>query len=378
MRIGIITFHFVHNQGGVLQCYGLKTALEHMGHDAFVIDYKPAYHFARYAAIKNPFVIGKSSWNKNRDKGKVKQLYIASRGFARALVDNVKGTDKVIEGIFNEFVGKHLTLTKRYKTLRQLKVDYPQMDVYITGSDQLWNPDLLDQEFDAAYFLDFGPESIKRISYAVSLRQVNDDKELEQLKVLCQRLNSISIREQNAAFLQAIRREVTICIDPSLLLDETDYSLIEEQVNISEPYIFVYGFETTKEINDAVNMVASSLKCIVINGKPDRIRLDIEAKAVRDYGPGQFLSYIKNAEYVVTSSFHGTAFSIIYKKRFITIPHTTRGNRMKELLIKLGLNNCLWEGNIVSIEDYINYEGVYEKLNVLRKQAFQYLNSGID
>lgn len=378
MRIGIMTFHFAHNQGAVLQCCALQKYLEMQGHEVRVIDYRPKYHTVRYDAWKNPFRY--ASWY---CKGKKSVSFTVKaktfcRSFARCMKLNIKGKDKVNSRLFSDFTKKKLKLTSLYTSFAQLKNNPPDFDAYISGSDQVWNPDLLNHEFDGAYFLDFGKKDCKRIAYAVSMGKEFTPEECCHLKELCAPLDAVSLREKTPAVIDAIERDVHICVDPTLLIDARYYAELESNQKEKEPYIFVYGFETSEAIKKAVDMVANKFGCRIINGSPGRVKLTGEnVENIRDYAPDRFLSFIKNAEFIVTNSFHGTVFSIIYKKKFITVPHTTRGRRMIELLGKLGLDDILWGTPSFSINNEIDYDNVYKKLHNLRAGSIQYLEKAL-
>ena len=377
MKVGIITFHFAHNQGAVLQCCALKKYLEKLGHEACVIDYRPPYHAVKYAAKKNPFIFARNYWRKNSQKPIPKRIIITLRGFARGVVDTLKGKEAVMEAKFGAFTNKNLNQTARYSSLAALRKNPPQLDAYISGSDQLWNPELLDQSLDAAYFLDFGGDNVKKITYAISPKESYSEKEKAQIKELCESLDAVCIREENACIAEMLDEPYTVCVDPTLLLNEEDYAPLESERLEKEPYIFVYGFETSEAINDAVRIISESLGAKVINGSPERIMLSLDCKRVRNYSPDNFLSYIKHAEFVVTSSFHGTAFSLIYKKQFAVVPHTTRGRRMTELLGKLGLESRLWLNGGCDWQSRIDYTLPYENLQKLRDKAQSYLEENL-
>ena len=374
MKIGILTFHFAFNQGAVLQCYAMQKYLESQGHEAYVIDYRPRYHTVMHSARRNPFVYAHVFWKKNKKQKILKRVYVSGRSFARCIVWNVTGVDRKNETAFHRFCEKNLRLTCTYKSLKQLKKDPPDFDAYISGSDQVWNPDLLGQEFDKAYFLDFGQKETKRITYAVSMGKVHDNETLSQLRNLCKDLDAISLREYSEDDVAAIGRDAHICIDPTFLLDAADYADIESDNVEDSPYIFVYGFETNNLLREAVEKAAKKFNCQIINGSPKWLSLDGDVKTASGYGPDRFLSLIKNSECVITNSFHGTAFSIIYQKDFITVPHSTRGKRMEDLLGKMGLQYRLYGRPEFSLDRGIPYSDVQDKVKVLRSHSAEYLN----
>lgn len=375
-NIGIITFHFANNYGAFLQCYALQTKLSALGFCVSVIDYRPSYHAVKYSAWKNPFTLAYNSWLKHQNKKLVRRIQLWLRAFARGLLANLLGTDRKEARVFRLFIGKTLHLTRRYPTLRSLRKDPPPLDVYICGSDQVWNPDLMNGSFDLAYFLDFGVDKIRRVAYAVSIKKTLDSAQTSELASLFWNLDAISLREENETVNTILGHTVQICVDPTLLIDAYEFENILAAPPMAGSYIFVYGMETTDEMQSAVADVAEALQLSVINGSPARVRLTIPAKSVRDYTPGEFLAYVKNASFVVTNSFHGTIFSIIYQKSFFTVPHSTRGNRMVELLHKLDLGDRLLLKQQICEDTClakINYDHVREKLVQLREESLKYL-----
>lgn len=377
MRIGILTFHFVSNQGAVLQCYALRQFLERQGHEVSVINYCPPYHTVRYAAHKNPILYAKDFWGKLYKRNLFARIGYTIRSFVRCLYLNIIQSDKKVLECYSSFRNKYIVFTKEYKSLKALQEDPPELDAYICGSDQLWNPELLEQAFDKAYFLDFGPPSVRRVSYAVSTGTHLSDKELEQLHLLCEKLDAVSLREYDEKTINAIGREVSICIDPTFFLTVEDYKNIERDGKTDVPYIFVYGFETNSEIINAIEEAKEKYHCMVINGSPGRVNYKGDALNISEYGPDEFLGYISHAECIVTNSFHATTFSIIYQKRFITVPHSTRSMRMVSLLDRLGLNACLYHHPCFDIDSNIDYENVNNRIEEWRTYSIQYLNKAI-
>ena len=377
MKIGIITFHFAFNQGAALQCYALQEYLKSQGHEVRVINYRPKYHTVMHSAVKNPFIYTQVFWKRFKDKTFPVRIYLESRRFARFMYMNITRMDQKTQKEFRKFEERNLHLTKPYTTLKQLQKNPPKMQVYISGSDQLWNPELLNQSFDSAYFLNFGDSDVIRVAYAVSIGREQNREVLSQMKELCAKFSAISLREYSRAAIKAIDRDVHICLDPTLLLDASEYAKVESRIVEDTPYVFVYGFETTDEIIKAVNLAKKKYNCQIINGSPRKIKLQGDIINLEGYGPDRFLSLVKNAKCVITNSFHGTAFSIIYKKDFITIPHSSRGKRMADLLEKLKLNYRLWGDEKFSFNKEIDYFTVYQKLNTFRKQSKEYLRQAI-
>ena len=189
MKIGIVTFHFASNYGAVLQCYALQEYLTRRGHNVEVINYRPSYHMVRYAGWKNPFLVARENWKRNKNERKIKRIYIYIRGFVRGIILSLKQTDGVKYRLFYDFTKKYLNQTQTYRTVKQLRRNPPEDEVYVVGSDQLWNPDFTDFRFDKAYFLDFGAPTTKRLSYAVSMKEEYTAEEMAQILFLYKKHN---------------------------------------------------------------------------------------------------------------------------------------------------------------------------------------------
>ena len=372
MKTGVITFHFTHNQGAVLQSFALQKVLQKLGYEAELIDYCPSYHTIRYSAKKNPFAMAKMNVIKQNGKGLIPNTINYAKGFLKGIYFSLAGTYKLREEKFNSFLSKNLKMSVKYKTLKQLRKNPPSYDFYISGSDQLWNPDLLDGNFDPAYFLNFGGESVKRLTYAVSMRESYTEKERGEMSELLKMIDCLSVRESNNVLDEISGNHYTVCIDPTLLLSKEDYSSVEAKNEEDSPYVFVYALENSLVLANAAGIIAEKLGASIINGSPEKIKIS-GAKLATDYSPDEFLSYIKNSKFVLTNSFHGTAFSIIYNKQFVTVPHTSRSKRMIELLDKLNISDRLWKDSTCDWQKEIDYEAANKNLEKLKEDSISYL-----
>lgn len=374
MKVGILTFHFVPNQGAVLQCWAMQKFLESAGHDVRVVDYRPSYHAVRYAPFKNPFAYARWFFRKFARKSLPARWMAAARAFLRALAMNAEGTDRRVAAAFRSFTRRHLRLTEPYRSLEALRRNPPPLDACLVGSDQLWNPELLDQDFDPAYFLDFGSDSLVRFSYAVSLGKSPTALQLCQLGPLCNRLDAISLRESSPDVERALPSPVHVCLDPTLLLDAADYASVEAPERVEGDYVFVYGFETTPDIEAALaEVLRRHPSWKVVNGSPHRVKLRCSHESRRIYGPDMFLSFVKHARCIVTNSFHATAFSVIYQKDFVTVPHSSRSLRMTHLLDSLGLASRLWGHETFSFDAPVHWTDVRTRILELRQSSVAYL-----
>lgn len=384
MKIGIITFHFPYNCGAVLQCYALQRCLEQQGHEVSVINYRPWYHQNRYTPLKNPFqMIRTRLRTMPQDAGLLRKVKAVAGSFYRTAGSWMRyPKNKKQDDLFRLFTKEYLHETKVFRSLKQLKRSCPACDVYITGSDQLWNAYLTNGEFDPAYFLKFGREDAVRIAYAVGA-DFDTIADIDRaLPPLLQGMDAVALRETKC--LEKVRQcapgiPVTTVIDPTLLLDMEAYRDIQPDEPLeTEPFIFTYTMpnDTQKTVYQAALQLGEklNLKVIDASGQPNRTHHAIADH--RTCSPAQFLWYMDHASYVLTNSFHGTAFSVIMEKQFFVIPHSKTGNRAVDMLERMGLEQR-WtadaETAVSGIETPIDYSAVREKRQRLRGDALSYL-----
>lgn len=388
MKIGIITFHFPYNCGAVLQCLALQTVLKKSGHDACVINYRPAYHQNRYVPLINPFII---AFNRFEDVD-------GKRSFLRRLASAVKGFLITIKGWknypkrkiqhekFQAFEKKVLHLTPVYRTEKQLQKKVINCGLYISGSDQLWNAHITNKKFDPAYFLRFGPKEAGRITYAVGANFSEHPAPFEVLPELLNGLNAVALRELKC--LDDIKKcapnmPIYHTIDPTLLLQAKVYDdFICERTLETEQFIFTYTMpdESIHKVYNAAKLLSEKLgmKVIDANGNPSKLNATI--KDHRICGPDEFLWYMKHAAYVITNSFHGTAFSVIMEKDFVVIPHSKTGNRVTELLQQLDLGDRCVASGVKAAEQILKpvyFDRPRKLLGELRSQSLNYLFDSI-
>ena len=345
MKVGIITFHFPFNYGAVLQCYALSRKLELLGSEPQVINYCPWYHQNRYASYKNPFYYANKQLHAPA-KNAFARIGNAAKGFRDTMRSRKNAKPKLVrEETFGAFRKAYLHETRMYRSLRALRLLPPKCDLYIAGSDQLWNSKLTDNAFDPAYFLQFGRKKTKRATYAVGSYFQDAEAAKATIGPMIRRLDCVSLRETK--FLPDVQKAaqggvpIHIDVDPTLLLSPEAYeALMPKEPPEREPFILVYTMPgpAQKQVNEAAKKLAdrTELKLIDVNGNPNG-----ENRKIRDQricSPGEFLWYFKNAAFIVTNSFHGTVFSVLFRKRFAVILHKETGNRSSELLDKLGLS----------------------------------------
>ena len=295
--------------------------------------------------------------------------------------------NRVKDQNFRLFSDKYMNETKVYRTLSQLQKDPPQCDMYIAGSDQLWNAAITEKRFDEAYFLRFGDEKTGRMTYSVGADFSSFEEKENELRELLQDLDAVSMRETRWAPMveQALggKTSVHIDLDPTMLLSAEEYEKFSAPQTLEEPYILTYTMpgETQKKAYQTAKQLSAKMgiKVLDVSGQPTAANKTIPDNRI--CGPDGFLQYVKNAAYVVTNSFHGTVFAVQFGKKFVVIPHATTGNRVTELLDKLGLQDRYGsdaETLVEKMENEIAYGEVFEKMECLRGESLRFLQESIE
>lgn len=328
-RIGIITFHASYNCGSMLQAYALQNIIQ-----------------KRYEARCE--IINFSNFEQQR----MYSILYRPRNMKDVLrnILNFIFYFKIKEHYsdYKKFQKEELRLSgKRINTLEELKKNPVIYDIYITGSDQIWNVNA--QDFDEAYFLPFVQSGLK-IAYAVSLGATNLSNSKDRIRYInyLKDFDGISVRERNAKIWiqEMINTDIKICVDPTLLLPVDAWKKITGEREVKGKYIFWYTMIYKKEISEIVTKIGKkyNMPIYVIDAKEwSRRALYLHGiKLVHNGGPSSYLSMVKNAEIVITSSFHGAIFCNIFKKNFWYINvhnKNTDDDRASYLLSQLGLKD---------------------------------------
>lgn len=331
--VGILTFHCADNYGAMLQAYGLKQFL--CGHDikAEIVPYEPPYMTGRHWWI--PYIpIG----------GMTGCLRFARSGFKS---HRRMGEDFFILRKRMKAFRKKYLLSKEQRRLyfsgRLKKLAYTY---YIVGSDQIWNPEItcgLRREYFGAFE---NKKKEKVIAYAASMGGASlADKYDAEFSKLLESVDAVSTREESA--IQYISRfcdkKVTAVLDPVFLLDKKEWEKIENAPETGG-YILVHMTERVQEILDYARRLSEDKGLPVIELRTNTGGVaDKSFETVYTAGPAEFLGYIHKADYVVTNSFHMTAFSIIYQKKFVVFLHTRLGARIRNILEIHGLEDRLYK-----------------------------------
>ncbi len=360
MKIGIITFHYADNYGAVFQTYALQTYLRSLGHEVGIIDYR-----------SDDILYGgrlRLSLSRRAIKANIYALYIRLLNMRRGSAQGSEGTG------FDSFRKVFLAVSpRRYTSFAELRDDPPRCDAYICGSDQIWNPPI-HVGVDPAYYLDFAPAGRRRIAYAASFGRNDIEPEYRaEMTRLLKKMDALSVREKNGADLveRFTGRSAAWHPDPTLLLD--DYDAITT-APAESGYLFTYILREKEWVEKANRLVADKLQAPVID--PHRKKMS----------PTEWIGYIRNAKFVVTNSFHGTVFSIIFGKPFVTVGLTGKkaslNDRMLSLLGRIGLDGRFLaaydETTLLRlVETPVDWEAAHSRLKEWRAEAQRYLTGAL-
>lgn len=387
MKIGIITYLFSSdNYGQILQAFALQKFLKLNNFDVEHIDFvsKQKEYFSLKTKLRNELSYIK--W----------LLFLRKKGNrdGKNIIRYVNNQNKKRK--FNKFKKENIQLSKnKYNRLKDFENDPPIYDIYITGSDQVWTTNICDKEVSSPFFLDFVKNDSKKISYAASMGRQLNDEEIVVFENYLKKFHSISVREETLlkTCLEHGFVKTKLVLDPTLLLDQNHYNDILLNTKIKKnkkPYILYY-------LLNLQNQEEAYWEQIKIFAESHYLDMDVVYSSgyfiLKEIIPGyrgnlktipEWIYSIKNANYVITSSFHGMLFSIIFNTPFLVIPLKgvfSKGNtRIYDFLKKLDLQNRVIENQneITKILDStINWEETNKKLKKLKNESKRFLINSI-
>lgn len=344
MKIGIITVHKSPNYGACLQAYALWKYMEQQGNDCEIIDLYRPYQEDYVPSKRFQLMRQNTSFASRCKKAVKKMLGIKKRKVGKLFSDNAKLK-------FDEF-NSQIKYSRTYKGIDELYAAPPIYDLYVSGSDQLWNPT---QPYCLEpFFLTFVPNGGKKISYATSIGITDlTDEEKRKFKDWLSSYDAISVREfQAKKLLESFITDHVICQvpDPTFLLDVEEWKRLAVNPNIKGKYILLFTLQWSPVLVEYCKRLnaESGLQLVVLTQIQPQYT-DGGYIPVTDAGPKEFIGYIANAEMVITNSFHCTVFSIITgANNFYTYiaPSNNLGSRITDLLDIFSLDNHLLSSDL--------------------------------
>lgn len=371
LRVGIITIQRSSNYGACLQCYALYRYVESLGYDCEIIDlHRPGVNHQKYHSSKR-FKPSRYS---------IKKVIIERiKRLCGKTIEQKYPRSTIRMGKIHDF-NNRMNYSQPYFGPNDLYDNPPVYDIYISGSDQLWNPTM--KYCLEPYFLTFAPKGSKKISYATSIG-VAELKEKEKLnfKKWLSDYTSISVREKTAQSLlkSFVDNDINQVLDPSFLLSKDEWLSISVPPQISKPYILLFTLEYSEALLGYAKILKeeSGLELVYLCWRQPT---DSFGKYIveREAGIEEFLGYIRGASLVITNSFHGTVFSIILEtcNFYVYVGNSKRSSRIVDMLASFSLSNHLLRDFKLSYKtlsdttiDYQKIHGLIQD-NIKRSQDF--------
>lgn len=346
MKIALLTIWHEKNYGAELQAYATIKLLQKFGHQVEMIN------------------IRLSDMRKGNMNGKIYNL----------ICKFTPGHKK-----FNEFWNTHIPMTRRYKTITELQKDPPVADIFMVGSDQVWNPELT-KDFSLLYFLNFGSDNSKRVSFASSFGTTswNYPEIQHEVTQLLKRFNYITCREESGVSLlrDFFGVKSTNIVDPTLILG--DYKNLIPNT-IEKNTLLYYPLGTDIELEIFANKLSEELQLIPINNNKKELflgRLEWNRTGIEEW-----LQNIAESKFVVTRSFHGLVFSLLFHRNFaIVATKNGRNSRIIDLLSLIGLTDRFYDtfDSLYSSKPWkkeIDYNIIDHRISIIRKNSINELKS---
>lgn len=351
-KIGIITIHSDLNYGAFLQAFALTTFLNNNSYYTRIIDYRKIPNSPRIYKFPKNIIY------------KIYNLPRLSR--------------------YRRFIAPLLS-NERYNSLEELQSFNEEFDILISGSDQIWNPVCGGlNRINPAYFLAFASkDKYKKISYGSSVGSyIYDENEKKQVRKWLNEYSHISTRESSGAIQleSIINKPVKVVLDPTLLLNKDGWLQYASSVKIKSNYVLVYYIDELDEVVSYARIIADKLGlkvALITNMAKRHSKVDIN---IPHCGPAQFLWLFANATYIVTNSFHGTAFAVNFNKDFVSIIKRNSPQRAQTLLKNVGLYERLLT-NIDELDNIplnVDFKEANIKLDILRNDSISYLLNSIE
>lgn len=357
MKVGILTYHRSHNYGALLQAIATRVILEQLGHEAYYIDYWPAYHRRMYTFI---------NW-RNVCSLHIKSAYDYLVKNVVRVAKNKRIRIKNMEGFIREHIRPYCRSTKEI------------YDTVLYGSDQIWRKQPGMATYNPFYFGCNGFHCKKHVSFSASVGILPQDApDVDRFKTLVSHLDKVAVRELELKdFLEGLGfQNVSLTLDPTLLLSSAQWDNvlgINGERQKEDDYILFYNLTTNSFDINNVREFAERHHCglKILHGIPVRKETDEDICTV---SPKDFVALVRNARYVFTSSFHGLVFSILYKKQFWA-SFSKNAGRAESILGQLGISERLL-APMAQIPPRclpIDYAGVSRKLDVLKEKSMAFL-----
>ena len=369
MVVNVITRHAPTNYGSLLQAIATQRVIMNLGHECRIINYIPKCETGVRMAITQ--LEQKTKWRRNPIK---KAIYLMVAEPKTLLMDRK----------FLAMRKKYLLMGPCCATTGELKKLYAEKkdEVFLTGSDQVWGP-ISTGHYDPTYFLDFVPKSSRKLAFAASFgKAIFDEQTLKEYGVLLKKYDSLAVRENVAVeLLKKMDISAKQVLDPTLLMDADAWSEYVKPMKKPEKYVLVYQIHANSDLDHYAVKFAEKAELPLLRVSPLFHQAKRSGKFVYCPDISGFLDLIKNAAYMVTDSFHGTAFAINFNTQFVEVlPNTGTSSRNQSILEFTGLTNRIVRdlNDFSYIDQEIDFKEANEKIGTSRIESIRILEEMLE
>lgn len=364
MVVNVITRHAPTNYGSLLQAIATQRVIMNLGHECRIINYIPKCETGVRMAITQ--LEQKTKWRRNPIK---KAIYLMVAEPETLLMDRK----------FLAMRKKYLLMGPCCATTEELKKLYAEKkdEVFLTGSDQVWGP-ISTGHYDPTYFLDFVPKSSRKLAFAASFgKAIFDEQTLKEYGVLLKKYDSLAVRENVAVeLLKKMDISAKQVLDPTLLMDADAWSEYVKPMKKPEKYVLVYQIHANSDLDHYAVKFAEKAELPLLRVSPLLHQAKRSGKFVYCPDISGFLDLVKNAAYMVTDSFHGTAFAINFNTQFVEVlPNTGTSSRNQSILELTGLTDRIVRdlNDFSYIDQEIDFKEANEKIGISRIESIRIL-----
>ena len=364
MVVNVITRHAPTNYGSLLQAIATQRVIMNLGHECRIINYIPKCETGVRMAITQ--LEQKTKWKRNPIK---KAIYLMVAEPETLLMDRK----------FLAMRKKYLLMGPCCATTGELKKLYAEKkdEVFLTGSDQVWGP-ISTGHYDPTYFLDFVPKSSRKLAFAASFgKAIFDEQTLKEYGVLLKKYDSLAVRENVAVeLLKKMDISAKQVLDPTLLMDADAWSEYVKPMKKPEKYVLVYQIHANSDLDHYAVKFAEKAELPLLRVSPLLHQAKRSGKFVYCPDISGFLDLIKNAAYMVTDSFNGTAFAINFNTQFVEVlPNTGTSSRNQSILELTGLTDRIVRdlNDFSYIDQEIDFKEANEKIGTSRIESIRIL-----
>ena len=389
MKIGIVTYVKCDNYGAELQAYAMQYVLNTMGYDAEVLNLeKQNKDIAFSLSTIIPAIINRFKTYGIKAPWKIFQLFL---DVLQRKVAMKKFSSKIEKKhlLFIRFFDNKIKHSSKYYTLKSVYTETMPYDTFVAGSDQIWN--YMHTDYLDVYFLEFANRfHAKKISYAASISVPDIPQRLrDEYRKFFENMDSIAVRELNGKDIveRYSNKKAVVVLDPTLLIRKEEWRKnVANEIKTGEKYVLVYTLSGSKYIRNLAKNIANKIgnDCKVVNIKSDfRPEKNDGIEHLYEVGPEEWVGLIMNAAYMVTDSFHGTAFSINFNIPFTTLlnPSSNMNSRVLSILkiVKLESRIIYDDGSNKMPQSLdVDYSKVNQIIDTWRNKSVKYIQESLD